>query len=42
MFSVKRVQIIPSQIDRPASQEGITLTGTYSNLPYNKNMIKRL
>lgn len=42
MSNVKRIQVIPSQIDRPASQEGITLTGTYSNLPYNKNAIKRL
>lgn len=42
MSNVKRIQIIPSQIDRPASQEGVTLTGTYSNLPYNKNAIKRL
>lgn len=42
MSNVKRIQVIPSQIDRPASQEGVTLTGTYSNLPYNKNAIKRL
>lgn len=42
MSNVKRIQVIPSQIDRPTSQEGVTLTGTYSNLPYNKNAIKRL
>lgn len=42
MSNVKRIQVIPSQIDRPALQEGVTLTGTYSNLPYNKNAIKRL
>lgn len=42
MSNVNRIQIIPSQINKPSTQGGTTLTGTYANLPYNKNAIKRL
>jgi len=38
----KQIQIIPSQIERPSVNGGTTLRGTYTNLPYNQDLLKRL
>lgn len=42
MSNIKQIQVIPSQIDRPSSTGNGTVRGTYTNLPYNKNLLSRL
>lgn len=42
MNNIKQIQVIPSQIDRPSSTGNGTVRGTYTNLPYNKNLLSRL
>lgn len=42
MADLSQIQIIPAQVERPATSGGTTLRGGYTNLSYNQNLLKRL
>lgn len=42
MSEIKQIQVIPSQIEKTSIDGSSTVRGTYTNLPYNQNLLKRL
>lgn len=42
MADLSQIQIIPAQVERPATSGDTTLRGGYTNLSYNQNLLKRL